>query len=268
MIDGKGTIVFMENDNGRIRAIAPYTFNNFAVTNVSAASYLNAPSASESIVAAFGTSLATGAYPALRIPLATSLGGTTVKVKDSAGLERLAPLFYVSPGQVNYQVPYGTTLGSANVTITSSDGKTSNGSIQISSIAPGIFSATSDGAGWAAANIQRVKADGSQVVEPVVRYDTQQNKFVPVPINLSNANELAYLVLYGTGIRNRNSLMNVTAKIAGLDMPVEYAGPHCCFVGVDQINIKLPLVLRGRGEIPVVLSVDGKVANTVLVNFQ
>ena len=213
-------------------------------------------------------SMATGAYPALRVPLATNLGGTTVKVKDNSGLERLAPLFYVSPGQVNYQIPFGTALGNASVTVTSSDGKTSNGSLQISTISPGIFSATSDGAGWAAANVQRVKADGSQVFEPVVRYDTQQNKFVPVPINLSNANEQAYLVLFGTGIRYRNSLINVIVKIAGLEVPVEYAGPQGAYVGVDQINLKIPNSLAGKGDVDVTVTVEGKMANIVRVNLK
>lgn len=73
------------------------------VTSVSAASFdKNALVAPESIVAAFGTDLATTVLSATTQPLPTSLAGTTVKVKDSANVERLAQLFFVSPGQVNY----------------------------------------------------------------------------------------------------------------------------------------------------------------------
>ncbi len=88
-----------------------------AVANVSAASFTGPTLASESIVAAFGAGLATTTQTAGAIPLPTSLAGTTITVRDSAGTERLAPLFFVSPDQVNYQMPPGTMPGLATVTI-------------------------------------------------------------------------------------------------------------------------------------------------------
>jgi uncharacterized protein (TIGR03437 family) len=54
-------------------------------------------------------SLSTNA--AASIPLPGELAGTTVKVRDSAGVERSAPLFFVSPNQINYQLPPGTASG-------------------------------------------------------------------------------------------------------------------------------------------------------------
>jgi hypothetical protein len=53
------------------------------------------------------------------LPLPTSLAGTTVMVKDSAGRERLSPLFFVAPAQVNFQIPPGTASGNATITVTS-----------------------------------------------------------------------------------------------------------------------------------------------------
>jgi len=44
---------------------------------------------------------------AATVPLPTTLAGTTVRVRDSAGVERLGPLFFVSAGQINYQLPPG-----------------------------------------------------------------------------------------------------------------------------------------------------------------
>src|SRR5262245_39385422 len=82
------------------RALGQGTSN--LVVTVSAASYdPNGILAPDSIAAAFGTKLATQIASAASQPLPTSLAGTTVKVKDSAGVERLAPLFFVSPGQIN-----------------------------------------------------------------------------------------------------------------------------------------------------------------------
>src|SRR5262245_38141360 len=79
-----------------------------AVASVSAASFSGAELASESIVAAFGAGLATTTQVAASLPLPTTLAGTTVKVSDSAGATRDAPLFFVAPTQVNYLIPAGT----------------------------------------------------------------------------------------------------------------------------------------------------------------
>src|SRR5262249_2998398 len=106
------------------------------VTSVSAASYGLMGLASEGIAAGFGSGLATATIGATTLPLPTELAGTTVKVKDSASAERLAPLFSVSPAQVNYQIPVGTAAGAATVIITSGDGRVSTGVSLIYSVAP------------------------------------------------------------------------------------------------------------------------------------
>src|SRR5262249_16964923 len=142
------------------------------------------PLATESIGAAFGIGLATNTATAATVPLPTKLAGTQVTLRDSAGVERAAPLFFVSPGQVNFQIPPGTGAGPGNMTITSGDGSIATGTAQIASVSPGLFSANSDGQGAAAAFALRVKADGTQSIEPVIQFDAGQNKFIPAPINL------------------------------------------------------------------------------------
>ncbi|MGH9800448.1 MAG: hypothetical protein ACRD82_08805 [Blastocatellia bacterium] len=49
---------------------------------------------------------------------------------------------------------------------------------------------------------------------------------------------------------------------------VQYAGPQGGFVGLDQANILLPKSLAGRGEVDVVLIVNGKTANTLRLNIK
>ncbi len=44
-----------------------------------------------------------------------------------------------------------------------------------------------------------------------------------------------------------------------------YAGLQGDFFGLDQVNVRIPRSLIGRGEVDIVLTVDGKVANTVKV---
>jgi uncharacterized protein (TIGR03437 family) len=210
-----------------------------AIANVSAASF-KADLAAESIVAAFGSAMATTIAVATELPLPTALAGTSVKVKDSAGVERLAPLFFVAPTQVNYLMPKGTVTGLATVTITSGDGASSSGTVNLTNVAPSIFSANADGQGVATATVLRVKADGSQIYEPVSRYDDVQKKFVAAPIDLGPENDQVILILFGTGLRNRSSLGAASVIIGGLPAPVRYVGPQGAFAGVDQINLRLP----------------------------
>ncbi len=238
------------------------------VASVSAASFSGTALATESIVAAFGAGLATSTQSAETLPLPTSLAGTTVKVKDSAGSERLAPLFFVAPAQVNYQMPPGTAAGLVNIAITSGNGTVSVGQAQITVVAPGLFAANADGQGVAAAIALRVKADGAQSYEPVSRYDSGQNKFVAVPIDLDPEGDQVFLILFGTGIRFRSSLTGVMATIGGAGAQVLFADAQGGFVGLDQINAHIPRSLIGRSEVDMVLTVDGRVANNVKVNIK
>ncbi|NOT61421.1 MAG: hypothetical protein HOP19_14480, partial [Acidobacteria bacterium] len=144
------------------------------VANVSAASYSAEAIASEAIVAAFGVGLATVTQAANTSPLPTNLAGTTVRLQDSAGVERPASLFFVSPTQVNYLAPSGMAAGEAVVTVTSNDGAVSTGKVRIARVAPVIFAANANGQGVAAAQVLRVKANGEQTYETIARFDTAQ----------------------------------------------------------------------------------------------
>ncbi len=239
------------------------------VTSVSAASFLGQTLASEAIIAAFGTSLATQTEIATALPLPTQLAGTTVQVRDSAGVTRLAPLFFVSGGQINYQIPEGTATGTAMVTVTSGNGTVSTGALAIVSVAPGLFTANATGLGVAAAVALRVKADGTQIYEPVSQWDAGQQRYVSTPIDLGPEGEQVYLILFGTGLRFLSNLSAASATMGGSGIPVLFVGPQGEFVGLDQVNLgPVPRSLGGRGEVEIALTVDGKPANPVKINLR
>ena len=74
------------------------------------------------------------------------------------------------------------------------------------------------------------------------------------------------LILFGTGLRNRSALTAVSCKLGGTDAPVSFAGAQGGFAGLDQINVgPLSRSLAGRGEVEVLLTVEGKTANTVRI---
>jgi uncharacterized protein (TIGR03437 family) len=250
------------------RGVYRLTLPARAATSVSAASFSRTGLAPEAIASAFGTNLATTTQAATTQPLPTTLAGTRVLVRDAAGVDRLAPLFFVSPGQINYQMPPGTAPGAAVGAIVGSDGSASIGTEQIAAVAPGLFAANANGQGVAAAVAVRVKADGSQSFEPVVTFDQAQNRFVPVPIDLGPPSDTVVLVLFGTGLRNRSAQSAVNVKLGGVDAAVQYASAAPGFVGLDQVNAIAPRALAGRGEIDVVLTADGRAANMLRLAFR
>jgi uncharacterized protein (TIGR03437 family) len=243
-------------------AAATLTISGHAVANVSAASYFGADAAADSIVSAFGNELATMTATATTPALPSLLGGTRVMVQDSVGREVLAPLFFVSPNQVNYLVPAGLAEGLATVTITNAAGEVSRGLLNLTRVAPAIFTADASGKGFAAADVQRVRRDGSSSYERVARFDVNTNRIVGNPIELRD-DEPAFLILYGTGVRQRSALTALKARIGGLEAEVSYAGAQGQYAGLDQINLRIPSALRGRGELTVELEIDGHLTNPV-----
>jgi uncharacterized protein (TIGR03437 family) len=238
-----------------------------SVANVSAASFTGPVVAANSIAVGFGRGLALSTDQPTTTPLPTRLAGSTVRVKDSGGTERLAPLFYMSPTQVNYLIPVGTRTGAATVTVTSGDNTISTGTVQVDTVAPGLFTANASGRGVAAALLLRAAGTGAQTVEQVARLEG--NAFVPAPIDLGPEADQVFLLLFGTGIRGFSAASAVQVTVGGQTVPVPFAGPQGQFVGLDQLNVgPLPRSLVGRGEVNVVLTVDGKTANTVTVGIR
>ncbi|MEP7273056.1 MAG: IPT/TIG domain-containing protein, partial [Acidobacteriota bacterium] len=233
------------------------------LATVSAASFTAGPIAAGSIVAGFGSGLAVGTAVAGSSPLPTLLLGTYIEVKDSAGVSRQAPLFFVSPGQINFLIPTQTAVGPATIDVTSGDGKVSRGTIQIAPAALSLFSASSDGRGAAAANVVRV-VGGNLFFEDVAQF--VDGAWVAKCFGLGPATESVFLALYGTGLGGNGAGLTLTATIGGVATPVPFAGSQGSFVGLDQLNVgPIPRQLIGAGLVDVIVSVNGVAINTVNV---
>lgn len=249
----------------------PGAANSGALANwiTNGAGYQLAPVAPGSIAAAFGSGFAASTVGAPGTTLPATLGGVTVNVTDSANTTRAAGLFFVAPGQINLQVPAGTVAGVARVTIERAGAAALTGDVLVTPTAAGIFSAASTGQGVGLLSAVRVDSTGAQTPLAAFRYDDATQSFVALPLSLGAATDQVHLTLYATGVRRVSKLSDVSVTVGGETVPVTYAAAQSEYPGLDQINAgPLPRSLAGRGEVAVVVTVEGNRANRVTVAIE
>ena len=242
-----------------------------AMTN--GASFALDPVAPESIASLFGINLASGTKNApAGAGVPDVLLDTSVDVTDSSGVTRPASLFFINPTQINLQIPPGTALGPADVTVNRASGVPFHGSFEVERMGPGLFSANGSGRGVASARFLRIRNDGSSEEDRIFDPNTRES----VPIDLGDGKDSVFLLLFGTGIRGVLGDEIITATVGGVGVPVLGAAIQPEFLGLDQINIGPldPTVFKGVGEVGLVLTVtdtttgEAKTTNTVTVSFQ
>src|SRR5579863_10081712 len=212
---------------------------------VNAGSYAQ-PISPGSIVSIFGTNLASAFATARGTPLPNELAGTSVTMN---GVK--APLFFVSPGQINLQAPWsllsaldpsGAEVRSATVVVTTSSGSTSSVQVPIYDTAAAIFSLDASGCGRAAA--LNVAPDGS------VSLNSPSNSAAPGD----------YVSIYGTGFGlvyfpppdgtpanvDQSTIGAAGVSIDGHPLIGEaYVGLAPGLVGVNQVNVQIPADTSG-----------------------
>ena len=94
------------------------------------------------IASIFGTGLAPSTARASSVPLPTTLGGVTVTVD---GIE--APLYFVSPRQINVQLPFGITAARVSLVVRTPQGDSAAIRLDLLPTAPGVFTVAADGTG-------------------------------------------------------------------------------------------------------------------------
>ena len=186
-----------------------------------------------------------GAPKANALPVPTSLGGVNLSIGGHP-----SPLLYVSPSQINFQVPYEIVPGSSTLVITSNGVTGSPKGVSIVSTAPEVFVY---GNNWAV----------------IQNEDYSLN-------SLSNpAKAGSYVTLYGTGAgavspgvltgdAAPNSPLSkitadVSASINGVSATVVFAGLTPGNVGLFQVNLQIPSL--PSGTYPVQIIVGGATSN-------
>lgn len=243
--------------------IVPETAVHVAAA-VEAAAFRRIPVPAGGIASIFGERLASAVESANALPLPLELAGTRVHLyhAESQTLSE-APLFYVSPSQINLLVPDGHPIGISELRVARSGFTTGIFPVRVVRHQPSIFSANSDGRGAPAGQYVRVNPQtGEQVIRDLFQCAGQPTVCSPAKVDFGTANEKVYLILYATGIPPMQ-IEHPVIEIGPYSGVLSYGGPQGSFVGLDQLNIELPRSLAGTGLQPIEIIYSSGNANTL-----
>lgn len=193
-----------------------------------------------SLVSVFGERLSNSTEQATTLPLPTTLGGVSVLVNGIP-----APLLFVSPGQVNLQIPWEITTNAVSL-VASVGGVAGNAiSANIGPYSPGVFAVVHN-------------ADGSLV--------TPDKPVVAGEFLLIFANGLGPVDPPENGATGRPAPASPLAStreapvvtIGGARGEVLFSGLTPGFVGLYQINLRVPTGIPAGSGTPLVVSVGGQ----------
>jgi uncharacterized protein (TIGR03437 family) len=178
------------------------------------------------IVSIFGAELAPATGSATGFPLPQNLQGVTVTVGGVA-----SPLFLVSSGQINFQVPFEVAQGATSIVVTRGNQSVTR-PVFVIPATPGIFTAAGDG-----------------YTSPVVVHASDYSQVTPQ--NPARAGE--YLAIFCTGLGTVNASVRAgdAAPAATIQQPLDvvvdsalvgsvpYAGLAPGFAGLYQVNFQV-----------------------------
>ena len=222
------------------------------------AAAFNRPTAPGSIVSIFGTNFASSLAQASTVPLSTSLGGVSVTFNGIA-----APLFFVSPMQINAQLPAGLTGTTASIVVRQAGGTSTARTIAINQVAPNIFTLNQQGTGQGAvfhANsltlAARAGAFAPQFESRPARAGDVLTVFTnglgPVDPPLQDGNNSLD--------RIRNTTVRPTVTIGSVAVPdgdILFSGLAPQFVALYQINLRVPPGVAAGDAVPLRIRMSG-----------
>jgi len=203
----------------------------------------------------FGRNLATSTMQALAYPLPTTLGTTMVMVNGAP-----VPLYYVSPGQINFQMPSNTPLGNAQVDVNVGGQQVSSFNAQpvmLTAVDPGLYM---NGPRAAALNPDQTPhtAATPQAAGTILAfYLTGQGTVNPAIPDGNPAPSEPLALVKGTA----------QATIGGQTAEVIFAGLAPGFAGLAQVNIRIPQGLS-PGDHPAFIVINGIPSNAGLISVR
>jgi uncharacterized protein (TIGR03437 family) len=229
------------------------TFGNpgLAVANAAGVSGGTPPG---SLFSIYGSGLSTTNGQAITTTWPTLLANASVTVNGE-----LAPLYYVSPTQINAQMPWDTAPGVATVIV-------KNGSTVSNSVAATVPATANPGV--------LIYGSNRAVAQNLPSY-TLNSTSAPAPSG-------SYIVVYFTGggpVQGGNTLVTghaasstvtypitetSSATVGGINAPIVFIGLAPGFVGLYQADIQIPTISTGSHNL--ILTIGGTASNTTVIS--
>jgi uncharacterized protein (TIGR03437 family) len=199
-----------------------------AVANAASGQTAGAPGM---LLSVFGNNLASTPQTLAGNPLPFSAGGVTATVNGQA-----APLLYVSPGQINLQIPYEVGAGPATLGIVN-NGQVAAFQFQMAPSAPAIYT---DGNGNLAGN-------------PPVQAGGIATLYLNGAGDVAPALDTAALAPTTVAV---TPVLPLSVTVGGIPAIVQFEGLAPLTIGTTQVNFYVPASLA-PGPQPVVVTVGG-----------
>jgi uncharacterized protein (TIGR03437 family) len=250
--DGETILLIRTDPTTAISGVAQPQFAAPQQAVVNGASFAPRRLAPGSLFSIFGQGFSQQTASATSLPLPTTLASTQVLINGQP-----IPLYYVSPTQINAQVPLGTPLNTALTISVVNAGKQSNSSaLNALSAAPGVFT----------------YGPNQAVVQ-------NQNGSTNSPTNPTHSGDIVVAYLTGggsvnangpwlTGGASPNGISPVTSSysitVGGQQAKSFYLGLTPGFVGLYQANIQVPQL--APGNYPLLVTVNGVQSNGPMIS--
>ena len=191
------------------------------------------------VLTIFGSNLGDATWVASTVPLPGQVSGFSVTI---AGVN--APLYYVSPTQLNVQIPYETPVNQPSVVTVNNNGRTATTTLTVASAAPGLFTDVT-GAIVPTATVARggvlvLYLTGVGAVSPAMA--TGAAPAAGTPVGLLPVPVQATTVTIGGVATGAGSIL--------------FDGIPTALVGVAQINLRIPATAP-LGAQPIVVAIGG-----------
>jgi uncharacterized protein (TIGR03437 family) len=204
-----------------------------------------------SLATIFGADLAGDTAEAGEFPIPTNLAGTTVSVGGA-----LAPLLYVSPSQINFQVPSATPVGEAKLVVTGPGGASSEFSFDVTAQAPSIFQYGANHAIAQNANGLLNSEDAPASVGSYITVYLTGQGAVDNPVPDGEAAPVSPV---------STATAKASAKIGPADATVQFFGITPQFAGLAQANIQVPDL--PPGDYPLVITAGDYIGASAIVSI-
>lgn len=220
------------------------------IQNVSDAASYGPRVAPGSLAVLFGTDLASDTATAATFPIPTILAGSSVSVAGT-----LVPLIYVSPTQINFQVPLSTPPGNAKVVVNGPGGASTEFTFTVAPQAPAIFQY---GSNHALAQNANGNLNSS---------DSPANAGTVITVYLTGQGAVDNAVPDGAAAPASplsRAKATVTATIGPASATIQFFGLTPQFAGLAQANIQIPNL--PTGDYPLVITAGNYIGASAIVS--